>query len=77
MAPDQDMLDELKSLRRKHPANTMLWEGEPLAETKSLLSSMGITSIVFDPCGNRPAAGDFLSVMKQNLANLNRVVAPD
>jgi hypothetical protein len=26
--------------------------------------------LVFAPCGNRPAQGDFLSVMRQNVTNL-------
>jgi hypothetical protein len=34
---------------------------------------MGIGSIVFDPCASAPAQGDFLSVMQNNLAELNRV----
>ena len=70
VAPDQDMRDELKTLLSKHPAKIMLWEGEPLPETKAVLEKMGIQSIIFDPCGNRPAEGNFLSTMKQNLSNL-------
>jgi len=30
-------------------------------------------SAVFDPCGNVPAEGDFLSVMQQNVMNLEAV----
>ncbi len=70
VAPDQDMWNELKTLLSRHPAKIMLWEGEPLPETKAVLEKMGIQSIVFDPCGNRPAEGNFLSTMKQNLSNL-------
>ncbi len=73
VAPDQDMWNELKTLVKKHPAKVMLWEGEPLAETKALLTEMGIKSIVFDPCGNRPEKGDFLSTMNQNLQNLKMI----
>ena len=36
-------------------------------ETASKLRSLGIRSIVFDPCANRPATGDFLSAMRANL----------
>jgi hypothetical protein len=35
-----------------------------------LLKEKGIASAVFDPCGNRPEAGDFLSVMEANVVNL-------
>jgi hypothetical protein len=31
---------------------------------------MGLRSLVFYPCGNRPAQGDFLGVMQQNVTNL-------
>jgi zinc transport system substrate-binding protein len=48
----------------------MAWEGEPLKETVGRLKKMGISSLVFDPCGNRPEKGDFLSVMQQNVENL-------
>lgn len=34
------------------------------------LAQMGIGSLVFDPCANRPEQGDFLSVMKTNVAQL-------
>ena len=31
---------------------------------------MGVNSLVFDPCGNAPNQGDFLTVMQQNILNL-------
>ena len=51
----------------------MLWEAEPASENVERLRSLGVESIVFDPCGNRPEAGDFLSVMLKNAANLEDV----
>ena len=54
----------------------MIWEGEPLQQSVARLSRMGIKSVVFDPCANRPPTGDFLSVMRQNLGNL-RVIYRD
>jgi len=53
-------------------ADWMLWEKQPLPEIAQQLDSMGIGIAVFDPCANRPANGDFLSVMQQNIANLRR-----
>jgi zinc transport system substrate-binding protein len=55
-----------------HPARAMLWEAEPTAEIAAKLKALGIAGVVFEPCSNRPEAGDFLSVMKQNLENLRR-----
>ena len=69
-APDEKMWAELKALLKTHPAKMMVWEGEPLMETAEKLKALGLESIVFDPCGNVPDAEDFLSVMQQNVKNL-------
>ena len=71
--PDEAALAELKAILKVHPAKWMIWEGEPVAESVALLKEMGLESIVIDPCGNRPGSGDFLSVMKQNLASLRKI----
>ncbi len=71
--PDEGMWTQLKDIVKEHPAKWMIWEGEPLPESVAKLKEMGIESIVFDPCGNRPEQGDFLSVMKNNVTNLKRV----
>jgi len=34
------------------------------------LKEYGIGSIVFEPCGNTDAKGDYISVMEQNKHNL-------
>ena len=39
------------------------------------LNDAGLGSEVFDPCGNVPDQGDFLSVMQQNIINLKSVFA--
>ncbi len=51
----------------------MIWEGEPLQKSVAKLKEMGIESVVFDPCGNRPDSGEFISVMKSNVVNLEKV----
>jgi len=53
----------------------MLWEGEPLEKTVAILEELGISSVVFAPCGNTPELGDFLSVMRENVENLGEIVA--
>lgn len=68
--PDTSMWRELEDILEAHPAGIMLWEGAPMEETESGLAEKGIESIVFDPCGNRPSTGDYLSVMKLNLTGL-------
>lgn len=63
---------ELALLLKKNSAKWMFWESEPNAENIARLQSMGVESLVFNPCGNRPVTGDFLSVMQQNLRELKR-----
>ena len=69
--PTEKMWRELDDLLEVHDAKIMLWEGEPLPSVKARLLEKGIQSIVFDPCGNHPESGDYLTVMKQNIANLS------
>jgi zinc transport system substrate-binding protein len=68
--PDVDPGEaEWAALERRleeHPARWMLWEGEPLEETRERLAALGVASVVFDPAGNRPNTGDFLEVMQAN-----------
>jgi len=63
----------LAELRESHPAGWMLWEGDPVSENVERLKQLSIQSTVFDPCGNRPADGDFLSVMTKNVENMERL----
>lgn len=72
--PDEEALDELKELLKSHPATLMVWEGEPAAESVALLKKMGIDSVVFEPCGNRPEVGDFSTVMEANVKALEALV---
>jgi len=71
--PEDDQWKTLQALLAKHPAKWMLWEGESLAASVKKLQTLGVQSLVFDPCGNTPEQGDFLSVMQQNVVNLRQV----
>ena len=71
--PDEQMWTHLKEIVKEHPAKWMIWEGDPLPQSVAKLKEMGIESIVFDPCGNRPEDGDFLIVMKQNVENIREI----
>lgn len=70
--PEDDQWKTLQALLAKHPAKWMLWEGESLAASVKKLQTLGVQSLVFDPCGNTPEQGDFLSVMQQNVVNLRQ-----
>jgi zinc transport system substrate-binding protein len=75
--PDQIPAEEewrkLAAMLAVRPATIMLWEAEPSAETISHLKRLGITTIVFEVCGNRPAAGDYLQAMDANLKRIQAV----
>ena len=61
---------ELNSLLKEHPANWMIWEGNFMKQSAERLKAIGVDSLVFNPCGNTPDQGDFLSVMGENVNNL-------
>jgi zinc transport system substrate-binding protein len=69
-SPGNEKWMELRTILKNHPAGWMIWEGQPNSDSAAKLKSMGIGSIVFDPCGNVPDRGDFLSIMRQNVENL-------
>lgn len=71
--PPESEWQALAKLREGRAAAWMLREGKPTHETSERLQQLGVQSTVFDPCGNRPGEGDFLSVMFNNLANVERV----
>jgi zinc transport system substrate-binding protein len=68
--PTTEQMLELHSILKDHPAKWMIWEGEPVEESGERLQAVGMQSVVFDPCGNEPDQGDFMSVMRQNVQNL-------
>ncbi len=70
IVPDAEGIAELDTILPEHPAQWMLWEATPDPQTEALLKAKGIVSIVFDPCGNRPENGDWMSVMQQNITAL-------
>jgi len=71
-APGDDQWRELFELLSNRNATWMIWEDEPLPDTVSRLEGMGIESLVFRPCGNRPIEGNFVSVMLDNVMALER-----
>ena len=71
--PEADGWDDLEHLLEDHAATWMLWEGEPIAQTADKLREMSIENVVFDPCGNRPQSGDYLSAMEANAAGIESV----
>ncbi len=70
--PNDEQWQGLQSILKTNAAKWMLWEGSPLSASVDKLQTLGVKSLVFDPCGNAPEQGDFLSVMQQNVENLQQ-----
>lgn len=67
-------LEELKGILAKHPATWMIWEDEPTEANVAAVAKLGLKSVVFAPCANRPAEGDWLTVMKANVGRMEAMV---
>jgi zinc transport system substrate-binding protein len=72
--PSQEQWAIFKDKLKHYPGKIMLWEGPPLPEVADKLTNVGIKVVVFNPCGNLPQSGDFISIMKQNIENLKAVL---
>jgi zinc transport system substrate-binding protein len=70
VVPQGSLWRELADGLEAHPAAWMIWEGEPAAESVRRLEDMGVHSLVFEPCMNKPETGDFMSVMRANIKAL-------
>ena len=72
VAPDQ--WTAFDQLRKAHPGRIMLWEDEPLPAVRAELEKRGIQPVVFAPCGNKPARGDYLEACSRNLSALSAAI---
>jgi len=71
--PDDAMWAELKDIVKNESIKYMIWEDQPLPSVEDSLNELGITCIIFNPCGNEPEKGDFFSVFSQNIENLEKI----
>lgn len=75
--PDENPSEEewkgLEKLLETHPARWMVWEGPPMESIAQRLHGLGVNSVVFDCRPNRPASGDYLTVMAGNLQELRKI----
>ena len=70
---DSDLAD-LKKILEKHPATWMIWEDAPSEANIAAVAKLGLKSVVFAPCANRPAEGDWLAVMKANVERMEAIL---
>lgn len=69
---DEKALNDLNEILAGHRARWMIWEGTPSKESVDKLARLGLQSVVFDPCGNVPESGDFMTVMKANVEAMEK-----
>jgi zinc transport system substrate-binding protein len=73
--PDAELWQEFTSLLEAHPAQLMLWEALPKAETQHRLAALGVVIVVYAPSAQPPDTGDWLTAMQSNVAALETYVA--
>jgi zinc transport system substrate-binding protein len=77
--PSDETFNGIKEMLKSFPAKYLLWEAYPLKEiAERFKSELGIDSVEFSPCEllGKEAIGaglDYLTVMKQNLENIEVV----
>jgi zinc transport system substrate-binding protein len=72
--PDAEMWQEFASLLEVHPAELMLWEALPEAETQHRLAALGVAIAIYAPSAQPPDTGDWLTAMQSNVAALETYV---
>lgn len=55
-------------------AAVFIWEAEPATASRERMATLGLTDVVFPPLANRPAEGDFLTLMETSLQQLEAVL---
>jgi zinc transport system substrate-binding protein len=73
--PDAELWQEFESLLEAHPAQLMVWEALPEAETRQRLSALGVAIAIYAPSAQPPDSGDWLTAMQSNVAALETQVA--
>ncbi len=74
--PSAQDWSELVNLLEHHSASVMLWEAEPLPQTRHKLKELGVAVVVFKPMANRPEVNDFSTGMADNIQRLQAAMPP-
>ncbi len=70
---DENALLELGPLLARHPAPYVIWEDDPHELAVAKLEALGLESVVFAPRGNYEGDTDWLTLMRENVANIERI----
>jgi zinc transport system substrate-binding protein len=73
--PNDRQWETFAERHEEHGAEIMLWEAPPTAETaERLRNEFQVEPVPFYTLSNRPADGDYLSAMRENLARLSEAL---
>ncbi len=61
---------EFRETLRRHPAELMIWEGQPSQETADQLEQLDVRPVVFDTVSNLPKSGGYFDAMSANIRRL-------
>ncbi len=70
--PSEEEWAVLKDMKERNRARFMIWEDEPLPETRERLEEMGLELIIIQPGFSRPGKGNYLDILEDNLRELQR-----
>ena len=68
--PDDGQWQDLRDMAERTGATLLIWEASPPPEAITRATEMGLQSVVFSPLAGRPASGDFVSVMRAQIADM-------
>jgi zinc transport system substrate-binding protein len=81
--PSDETFAEIKARQAHHPAEYIVWEGEPAPEiARRFEDELGLESVTFSPVEllsdeQRAAGVDYLGVMKENLERIEPIFKPE
>ena len=70
--PPEEEWEVLENALNRNDAGFMLWEDEPLPETRERLEAMGLELVIVKPGFSMPESGNFTDILKSNLDELKR-----
>lgn len=62
--------NSLQDLVTRSGASVLIWEAAPPPEAIERAAGMGLSSVVFAPLATQPASGEFMSIMRDQIAAL-------
>lgn len=68
--PDDAQWQQLRDMADQTGATLLIWEATPPVDAMDRTSELGVKSVVFSPVATRPASGNFVSVMRSQIAGL-------